>query len=75
MTSKSRVDLLRAVNRLSKNPDFQELMAWWADERKETENFLKFFEGISLTRKQGECIRLDALIDLVTESKKYDGGM
>lgn len=71
----SQQDLLRAVNRLSRSRDFEALLAWWNLEKAECEQALKVFDGISLTRMQGECRRIDALIELVEKSKNYDGGM
>lgn len=66
-------ELLNAVLRLDKSPDFQKVVEFMDEELRVAEAMLRFSENRELTLAQGKCQAIDAFKRLIADSKKYGG--
>ncbi len=64
-------ELLNAVLRLDKSPDFQKVVEFMDEELRVAEAMLRFSENRELTLAQGKCQAIDAFKGLIADSKKY----
>mgnify|MGYP003587203564 CR=1 FL=1 len=64
-------ELLNAVLRLDKSPDFQKVVGFMDEELRMAEAMLRFSENRELTLAQGKCQAIDAFKELIADSKKY----